>query len=171
MKKFTQKIVQMMKDEKLFESQGGPIILSQVWYFLVKSNSLLRHFKESEFGEVALTNEPYIVLFYSIYNLFLTYSFNIKIENEYEREAKAFGAAGHAYMTWAAKMAVEMDTGVPWVMCKEIDAPDPVVSRLISFQVETVSYSSNYTSLNKSLPHFVHHLSCSIVFIVVISCF
>lgn len=35
MQKFTQKIVQMMKDEKLFESQGGPIILSQVWYFLV----------------------------------------------------------------------------------------------------------------------------------------
>lgn len=31
MQKFTQKIVQMMKDEKLFQSQGGPIILSQVW--------------------------------------------------------------------------------------------------------------------------------------------
>ena len=30
MQKFTQKIVQMMKDEKLFQSQGGPIILSQV---------------------------------------------------------------------------------------------------------------------------------------------
>lgn len=30
MQRFTQKIVQMMKDENLFESQGGPIILSQV---------------------------------------------------------------------------------------------------------------------------------------------
>lgn len=30
-------------------------------------------------------------------------------------------------MTWAAKMAVELGTGVPWVMCKEDDAPDPVV--------------------------------------------
>lgn len=30
MEKFTQKIVQMMKEEKLFQSQGGPIILSQV---------------------------------------------------------------------------------------------------------------------------------------------
>lgn len=30
MQKFTQKVVQMMKDENLFESQGGPIILSQV---------------------------------------------------------------------------------------------------------------------------------------------
>ena len=25
-------------------------------------------------------------------------------------------------------MAVGLDTGVPWVMCKEEDAPDPVVS-------------------------------------------
>lgn len=41
------------------------------------------------------------------------------------------GAPGYAYMTWAAKMAVEMDTGVPWVMCKESDAPDPVVARQI----------------------------------------
>ena len=27
---FTQKIVQMMKNERLFQSQGGPIILSQI---------------------------------------------------------------------------------------------------------------------------------------------
>lgn len=27
-------------------------------------------------------------------------------------------------------MAVGLDTGVPWVMCKEDDAPDPVVSFL-----------------------------------------
>lgn len=31
MQGFTQKIVQMMKDDKLFASQGGPIILSQVY--------------------------------------------------------------------------------------------------------------------------------------------
>lgn len=31
-------------------------------------------------------------------------------------------------MTWAAEMAVGLGTGVPWVMCKEEDAPDPVVS-------------------------------------------
>lgn len=33
MQGFTQKIVQMMKNERLFASQGGPIILSQVWLF------------------------------------------------------------------------------------------------------------------------------------------
>lgn len=30
-------------------------------------------------------------------------------------------------------MAVGLDTGVPWVMCKEDDAPDPVVSHLLLF--------------------------------------
>lgn len=51
----------------------------------------------------------------------------MQIENEYGLEIKNYGAPGHAYMTWAAKMAVEMGTGVPWIMCKEDDAPDPVV--------------------------------------------
>ena len=31
MQNFTQKIVSMMKEEKLFQTQGGPIILSQVY--------------------------------------------------------------------------------------------------------------------------------------------
>lgn len=35
MQGFTQKIVQMMKNERLFASQGGPIILSQVTRFLM----------------------------------------------------------------------------------------------------------------------------------------
>lgn len=35
MQKFTEKIVSMMKAEKLFQTQGGPIIMSQVrkWNF------------------------------------------------------------------------------------------------------------------------------------------
>lgn len=50
-----------------------------------------------------------------------------QIENEYGADTQAYGAAGHAYMTWAAKMAVGLNTGVPWVMCKQDDAPDPIV--------------------------------------------
>ncbi|PNX62553.1 beta-galactosidase 3-like protein [Trifolium pratense] len=50
------------------------------------------------------------------------------IENEYGPQGRALGASGHAYSNWAAKMAVGLGTGVPWVMCKEDDAPDPVVS-------------------------------------------
>ncbi|KAH9608236.1 hypothetical protein KSS87_015268 [Heliosperma pusillum] len=67
MQGFTKKIVQMMKSERLFASQGGPIVLSQ-------------------------------------------------IENECGSEVKEFGAAGEAYINWAAKMAVGLNTGVPWAM-------------------------------------------------------
>ncbi|KAL1180420.1 hypothetical protein V6Z11_A03G229700 [Gossypium hirsutum] len=95
MAKFTQKIVQMMKDENLFESQGGPIILSQ-------------------------------------------------IENEYEPESKLYGPAGKAYVKWAAKMAVGLNTGVPWVMCKEYDAPDPVINTCNGFYCDYFSPNKPY---------------------------
>ncbi|KAI3716104.1 hypothetical protein L6452_23194 [Arctium lappa] len=45
-----------------------------------------------------------------------------RIENEYGALDKKFGAAGH--------MAVGLRTGVPWIMCKQDDAPDPIVSRV-----------------------------------------
>ncbi|KAE8659884.1 Beta-galactosidase 5 [Hibiscus syriacus] len=95
MQGFTQKIVQMMKNERLFASQGGPIILSQ-------------------------------------------------IENEYGPESKALGAAGHAYINWAAKMAVELNTGVPWVMCKEDDAPDPMINACNGFYCDAFSPNKPY---------------------------
>ncbi|CAK7346305.1 unnamed protein product [Dovyalis caffra] len=92
---FTQKIVQMMKNERLFQSQGGPIIFSQ-------------------------------------------------IENEYGPERKAFGAAGQSYINWAAKMAVGLDTGVPWVMCKEDDAPDPMINACNGFYCDAFSPNKPY---------------------------
>lgn len=57
----------------------------------------------------------------------------MQIENEYGLVSKDYGSGGHEYMTWAAKMAVDLGTGVPWVMCKEDDAPDPLVSGVILF--------------------------------------
>ncbi|XP_058106157.1 beta-galactosidase 11-like isoform X2 [Magnolia sinica] len=83
MEKFTKMIVNMMKREKLYASQGGPIILSQ-------------------------------------------------IENEYNMIELAFKEKGKSYVQWAGNMAVGLKTGVPWVMCKQNDAPDPVVSLLSS---------------------------------------
>ncbi|KAL3572810.1 hypothetical protein D5086_026714 [Populus alba] len=77
MKRYAKMIVKMLKAEKLYASQGGPIILSQ-------------------------------------------------IENEYGNVEAAFHEKGPPYVKWAAKMAVGLHTGVPWVMCKQDDAPDPV---------------------------------------------
>ncbi|GLT57976.1 hypothetical protein SLA2020_309060 [Shorea laevis] len=93
MQGFTQKIVQMMKNENLFASQGGPIILSQ-------------------------------------------------IENEYGSQSNS--RDGAAYIDWAAKMAVGQDTGVPWVMCKEDDAPDPLINACNGFYCDYFSPNKPY---------------------------
>ncbi|KAK4383239.1 Beta-galactosidase 3 [Sesamum angolense] len=95
MKGFTKKIVNMMKTENLYESQGGPIILSQ-------------------------------------------------IENEYGPQANLLGAPGRQYVTWATDMAVGLDTGVPWVMCKEDDAPDPVINTCNGFYCDAFSPNKPY---------------------------
>ncbi|KAM7519611.1 hypothetical protein LguiB_018573 [Lonicera macranthoides] len=88
MQGFTQKIVGMMKAEKLFEPQGGPIILSQI---------------ENEYGPV-----------------------------EWE-----IGAPGKAYTWWAAQMAVGLNTGVPWIMCKQDkDVPEPIIDTCNGFYCE-----------------------------------
>ncbi|XP_050256859.1 beta-galactosidase 6-like [Quercus robur] len=84
MQNFTTKIVNLMKSEGLYASQGGPIILSQ-------------------------------------------------IENEYQNIEAAFHQKGPPYVRWAAKMAVGLKTSVPWVMCKQTDAPDPVINTCNGF--------------------------------------
>ncbi|KAK3211417.1 hypothetical protein Dsin_016123 [Dipteronia sinensis] len=84
MQRFTTVIVNLMKKEKLFASQGGPIILSQV-------------------------------------------------ENEYGSYENDYGEGGKRYAKWAAQMAVSQNTGVPWIMCQQYDAPDTVISTCNSF--------------------------------------
>ncbi|KAE8712547.1 Beta-galactosidase [Hibiscus syriacus] len=95
MQKFTTKIVNMMKAERLFQTQGGPIIMSQI---------------ENEFGPV-----------------------------EWE-----IGAPGKAYTKWAAQMAVGLKTGVPWIMCKQDDAPDPVINTCNGFYCENFTPNAKY---------------------------
>ncbi|KAJ0026159.1 hypothetical protein Pint_08133 [Pistacia integerrima] len=51
-----------------------------------------------------------------------------QIENEYGTVEPAYHAKGPRYVRWAAKMAVGLQTGTPWVMCKQDDAPDPVIN-------------------------------------------
>ncbi|XP_022762273.1 beta-galactosidase 13-like [Durio zibethinus] len=51
-----------------------------------------------------------------------------QIENEYNTIQLAFREHGDIYVQWAGKMAVALDTGVPWIMCKQRDAPDPIIN-------------------------------------------
>ncbi|KAJ7978616.1 Beta-galactosidase [Quillaja saponaria] len=79
MKKYVEKIIDMMKKENLFAPQGGPVILAQ-------------------------------------------------IENEYNHVQLAYRHKGDSYVQWAAKLALSTNAGVPWIMCKQKDAPDPVIN-------------------------------------------
>ncbi|CAI0435060.1 unnamed protein product [Linum tenue] len=62
----------------------------------------------------------------------------------YLKDMKAYGAAGQAYMNWAAKVAVGLDTGVPWVMCKEDDAPHPVINACNGFYCDDLTPNKPY---------------------------
>ncbi|KDP33931.1 hypothetical protein JCGZ_07502 [Jatropha curcas] len=79
MQNFTTLIVNMMKEENLFASQGGPIIIAQV-------------------------------------------------ENEYGNVMSAYGVGGEAYIDWCASMAQSLDIGVPWIMCQQDNAPQPMIN-------------------------------------------
>lgn len=50
-----------------------------------------------------------------------------QVENEYGPMESVMGSGAKSYVDWAAKMAVATNAGVPWIMCKQDDAPDPVV--------------------------------------------
>ena len=63
-----------------------------------------------------------------------------QIENEYGPVEWEIGAPGKAYSAWAAKMAVGLDTGVPWIMCKQETAPDPIVWNSHFFQCSFFSF-------------------------------
>ncbi|KAL9682838.1 hypothetical protein QQ045_014648 [Rhodiola kirilowii] len=56
-----------------------------------------------------------------------------QIENEYGALSKELGAPGHNYLTWAANMATSLNTRVPWVMCKQDNAPDPMINTCNGF--------------------------------------
>ncbi|KAG0491678.1 hypothetical protein HPP92_005076 [Vanilla planifolia] len=77
MQNFTTLIVNMLKQERLFAPQGGPIILTQ-------------------------------------------------IENEYGNVEGPYGQEGKMYINWCAQLAESYQVGVPWIMCQQDDAPQPM---------------------------------------------
>ncbi|XP_022021593.1 beta-galactosidase 8 isoform X1 [Helianthus annuus] len=93
MERFLAKIVNLMKEENLFASQGGPIILAQV-------------------------------------------------ENEYGNVEWAYGVGGELYVKWAAETALSLNTSVPWVMCSQSDAPDPIINTCNGFYCDTFTSNS-----------------------------
>jgi hypothetical protein len=44
-----------------------------------------------------------------------------------------YGEAGKEYIKWAAKFAVSLNASVPWIMCQQDDAPQPMVREIKKF--------------------------------------
>jgi len=97
MQNFTTKIVNVVKEENLFASQGGPIILAQI---------------ENEYGDIMWNYKD----------------------------------AGKAYVQWAAQMALAQNIGVPWIMCQQQDAPQPIINTCNGF------YCHNFQPNNPKSP-------------------
>ncbi|KAL3506631.1 hypothetical protein ACH5RR_032013 [Cinchona calisaya] len=90
---FTTLIVDMMKKEKLFTSQGGPIILAQI---------------ENEFG--AVTDK--------------------------------FGNDTNPYLNWNINSDKSLNIVVPWIMCQQADAPEPITT-VYSYNGSRVCFFGN----------------------------
>ncbi|KAJ7962918.1 Beta-galactosidase [Quillaja saponaria] len=67
-------------------------------------------------------------------------------ENEYRDVAGRYGEAGKSYIKWAAQMAVGQNIGVPWIMCKYNEAPQPMINTCNGF------YCDNFTPNNPKSP-------------------
>ena len=44
-----------------------------------------------------------------------------------------YGENGKQYVQWCAQLAESYKIGVPWVMCQQSDAPDPIVIKIKNF--------------------------------------
>ena len=71
----------------------------------------------------------------------------MQIENEYGPVEWEIGAPGKAYTKWFSSMAVGLNTGVPWIMCKQDDVPDPIVSDYSAHKVDVVQVVKATTSI------------------------
>ncbi|XWS49458.1 hypothetical protein CRYUN_Cryun12cG0005400 [Craigia yunnanensis] len=69
-----------------------------------------------------------------------------QIENEYGNIMWAYKDAGKAYVKWCAEMAVAQNIGVPWIMCQQDDAPEPMISTCNGF------YCDSFTPNNTKIP-------------------
>ncbi|GMN62892.1 hypothetical protein TIFTF001_031971 [Ficus carica] len=169
MQRFVKKIVDLMREEKLFSWQGGPIIMLQVIssYNLSIYNTDLDcviQMKSAQFFEFEVANaEQNILLFGYCYFRMLGLG---KIENEYGNIEGSFGQKGKEYVKWAANMALGLGAGVPWVMCRQTDAPGEIIDACNAYYCDgykpnsynkptlwTEDWDGWYASWGGRLPH------------------
>ncbi|KAL0410015.1 UNVERIFIED_CONTAM: Beta-galactosidase 15 [Sesamum latifolium] len=66
-----------------------------------------------------------------------------QIENEYGNVIGSYGNDGKSYMNWCANFAETLDTGVPWIMCQESDAPPSMINTCNGWYCDQFSPNKN----------------------------
>lgn len=56
-----------------------------------------------------------------------------------------YGDAGKEYIKWCANLAESLGVGVPWIMCQQSDAPQPMVIYIIYSTFFFVIFTINFT--------------------------
>ncbi|XP_050939327.1 beta-galactosidase 15-like [Cucumis melo] len=69
-----------------------------------------------------------------------------QIENEYGNVMTPYGEAGKTYINWCAQMAESLNIDIPWIMCQQSDAPQPIINTCNGF------YCDNFTPNNPNSP-------------------
>ncbi|XP_020247080.1 beta-galactosidase 15 isoform X3 [Asparagus officinalis] len=90
----------------------------------------------------------------------------LQIENEYGNVEGSYGQGGTEYVKWAANMALSLGADVPWVMCKQTDAPETIIDACNGFYCDgfkpnsykkpalwTEDWNGWYASWGGRLPH------------------
>jgi len=60
-----------------------------------------------------------------------------QIENEYGDVISHYGEAGNSYIKWCAEMALAQNIGVPWIMCKQKNAPATMIDTCNGYYCDT----------------------------------
>ena len=50
-----------------------------------------------------------------------------------------YGENGKQYVQWCSQLVESYKIGVPWVMCQQSDAPDPIVMKIKKFIIILLS--------------------------------
>ncbi|XXG85502.1 hypothetical protein AAC387_Pa11g0568 [Persea americana] len=69
-----------------------------------------------------------------------------QIENEYGNVISSYGDAGKKYLQWTAQLAESFNISIPWIMCQEPDAPQPMINTCNGF------YCDEFTPNTNSVP-------------------
>ncbi|KAK4275719.1 hypothetical protein QN277_018755 [Acacia crassicarpa] len=69
-----------------------------------------------------------------------------QIENEFGNVMDPYGDDGKVYIDWCASMAESYNIGVPWIMCQQSDAPQPMINTCNGY------YCDQFTPNNPNSP-------------------